>query len=217
MDIMRDTNLVLFLPLYELDGVSIRDKSAYSRICTVTGAAFQSQGRLFDGADDQIDGGNIGQPLHTVEMWLNPLKQITPASSGEAVVRLSSAYGAAFGSTTGLIANETLAILETSGGGARRTAITNFNFETRFYHIVFAWNIEQSRYDCYINGEPQTVVAAPNGHVPLITSDSFILARREPSSNTWGNILCGEVRAFNRPLDYPEIQQNYLATKWRYR
>jgi len=91
MDFIRDTNLILFLPLYELDGATIRDKSAYGRSCPVTGAAFGSQGRLFDGSDDQIDCGVIGQPLDTVEMWLNPLKQITPASSSGAVVRLSSA------------------------------------------------------------------------------------------------------------------------------
>ncbi|MFA5317247.1 MAG: LamG-like jellyroll fold domain-containing protein [Dehalococcoidales bacterium] len=216
MEFVRDTNLILYLPLYELDGTIIRDKSAYGRSCLVTGALFQSRGRFFDGTDDQIDCGNMGQTLHTVEMWLNPLKQIATASPAEDMVRLSSAYGAAFGSTTGLLDNETLTILETSGGSGRRTCVANYNFEAQFYHIIFVWNIAQSRYDFYINGQLQTMVAAPAGHVPLITSDSFILARRELSSNTWGNIMCGEVRAYNRPLDFPEIQNNYLATRWRY-
>jgi hypothetical protein len=216
MDFIRDTNLILCLPLYELDGTTIQEKSAYGRSCSVTGTIFQPRGRVFDGTDDQIVCGVLGKPLHTVEMWLNPLKQITPASSSEAVARLSSAFGAVLGGCTGLLTDETLTIVETTGGSDRRTGVTSYIFEARFYHIVLVWNVAQNRYDFYINDERQTAVAAPAGHAPLITSDSFILARREPSSNTWGNILCGELRAYNRTLTYSEIQHNYLATRWRY-
>ena len=54
MDFIFDPSLVLYLPLYELDGASFMSKDAYGHLCTVTGATWTPRGRSFDGTDDHI-------------------------------------------------------------------------------------------------------------------------------------------------------------------
>ncbi len=50
-----DPSLVLYLPLYELDGASFMSKDAYGHLCTVTGALWTPYGRIFAGGDDFIE------------------------------------------------------------------------------------------------------------------------------------------------------------------
>jgi len=46
--------LVLYLPLWALKNSSFQSIDAYKHTCTVTGALWQPDGRLFDGSDDRI-------------------------------------------------------------------------------------------------------------------------------------------------------------------
>jgi hypothetical protein len=50
----KDPSLVLYLPLYELDGASFMSKDAYGHLCTATGALWTPRGRDHDGLDDKI-------------------------------------------------------------------------------------------------------------------------------------------------------------------
>ena len=55
---ISDPSLVLYLPLYQLDGTAITSKDAYGHLCSVTGVTWRPDGRCFDGVDDEIDCGN---------------------------------------------------------------------------------------------------------------------------------------------------------------
>ena len=52
--ILNDPSLVLYLPLYKLDGASFMSRDAYGHLATVTGALWRPNGRYFDGVDDHI-------------------------------------------------------------------------------------------------------------------------------------------------------------------
>lgn len=54
-DFIRDSSLVLYLPLYELQGTSFLSKDTYGHTCTVTGTTLTPTGRSFDGIDDNIE------------------------------------------------------------------------------------------------------------------------------------------------------------------
>ena len=54
MNFIFDPSLVLYLPLHQRDGSSFMSKDAYGHVCTVTGAVWTPEGRLFDGVDDYI-------------------------------------------------------------------------------------------------------------------------------------------------------------------
>ena len=72
-----DPSLVLYLPLYKLDGSSFMDRSAYGHLCTVTGALWTPRGRNFDNVDDFISCGNptqlqiSGTTPFTMIVWFN--------------------------------------------------------------------------------------------------------------------------------------------------
>ena len=76
MDFIFDPSLVLYLPLYELDGASFISKDANGHLCTVTGALWRPNGHYFDGTDDKIDcgaGTNLAVANEiTIEAWINP-------------------------------------------------------------------------------------------------------------------------------------------------
>ena len=52
-----DPSLVLYLPLYELDGSSFRSRDAYGHLATVTGALWTPQGRTLMGQMTKLTAG----------------------------------------------------------------------------------------------------------------------------------------------------------------
>ena len=76
MDFIYDPYLVLYLPLYQLDGSSFASRDAYGNPGTVAGALWRPQGRFFDAIDDVLDCGN-GTSLQiteeiSIDAWVNP-------------------------------------------------------------------------------------------------------------------------------------------------
>ena len=66
----------------------------------------------------------------------------------------------------------------------------------------------------FINGEEE--VSATLNARPSNTQNLIIGARDTGSVQNWGGLI-GEARIYHRALTLPEVQHNYLATKWRYR
>jgi len=50
-DFIFDPSLVLYLPLYQLDGWAFMSRDAYGHLCSVTGAKWTPQGRDLDEQD----------------------------------------------------------------------------------------------------------------------------------------------------------------------
>lgn len=193
------------------------DKGAFTG--TVTGALWTPTGRRFDPIDDKINFGNTGLAVVGIEFWWNPLVQITTASAASAIMRVTAAagggYGIVAGASTGNIENETLTILETSGGGNTRTGVVNYTFNARFYHIVWLWNVAQNKYDAYIDGAVQNTVPAINGHVAQMTASDLQLGLREPSGSGYTAKVLGNLRIYSS-LTAAQVKANYESSKWRW-
>ena len=213
MNFIFDPSLVLYLPLYQLDGASFVSKDAHGHLCSVTGALWRPDGRNFDGSDD-----NIGIPNHTA-------LQITSAITIEAWVKIlgahKSGYGALWWDGRDSVRNR---LMIGDNGSLLVEFITvngTNNFETAgagsiasdtWTHIVLTYN--GSEIVGWIDAAKKTPDAA-TGNIRGSTATRYIGKGTTASYNLNG--LIGEFRVYNRALTPPEIQHNYLATKWRYR
>lgn len=221
-DFIYDPSLVLYLPLWKLDGASFADHSAYGHLCTVTGALWTPNGRKFDG-DDYIDCGtgasiNLVQEF-TLEAWF----KFSNTGSNEFILYKGNESGIA--EQAWFIMKNTsekirLASSDDSGFLLDFAANTTLTVDT-FYHAVCTYDKDTGLGIIYLNGindGSSTISGTIPDNAPL----SLTLGARDRSGEPAPNDVfltgtIGEVRIYNRILTPLEIQNNYLATKWRYR
>ena len=220
MNIIFDPNLVLYLPLYELDGASFMSKDKHGHLCTVTGALWRPNGRHFDGADDLINCGsgvslNNLLPL-TYFVWVKfdaPYVEINP-------FLITKDTGFAPVNWLYVNAADQDIILD------RGFADTNLNANSENGVVVAgAWANIVATIDAnkvprlYVDGaEIGSYVTQVTG-VGAITDDSgsdLIIGNAQNTTRALDGRI-GEVMIYNRALTPLEIQHNYQATKWRYR
>jgi len=221
MNFVFDPSLVLYLPLYELDGSSFASRDAYGHLCTVTGALWRPNGHYFDGADDRIavaDSAGSAFDLITAmtyEVW------VKPGNGGDNYGRfLSKTDANPYANRKVMLgkelADETNVRWEHSdlaGGGVLNSGAGAM--------VVDAWNHVVGTYEnsgqkfIYVNGA--SVASATQAGTVASTAGGvlWIGSLFATNQNFLGDI--GEVRIYNRGLTPQEIQHNYLATKWRYR
>ena len=214
MDFMFDPSLVLYLPLYQLDGASLMSKDAHGHLCSVTGALWRPDGRYFDGADDKIQSAShtsFSLSHFTLEGWL---KVSSIAAGAKTFVDLASANDAiAFNVNQGTGGN--IQGWFNDGGAWQSTpGNTAVLSTTEFVHIALTY--DRVNFTEYANGgehiDANAVTAA------VVMDDSIIVHIGEAFGGTQditGTI--GEIRIYNRALTPQEIQHSYQATKWRYR
>lgn len=211
MDFIFDPSLVLYLPLYQLDGASFMSKDAYGHLCTVTGALWTPQGRDFDGLDDWITMPSPHSLLTSVsvEAWIKP-DTTQPVSQGNVVCKvyeyqlrwLNTEYVQAEYYTDSPVGWKTL----TSLG-----KVPNLTWG----HTLITLEPSDSNtiVKIYINGKldnQATLSGRPIAWNPFTIGSYW-------TGNRWFyKGLIGEVRLYNRRLTPLEVQHNYLATKWRY-
>ncbi len=215
MDFIFDPSLVLYLPLYELDGSSFMSKDAYGHLATVTGALWIPEGRHFDGQDDEI--------LVINHASLNP-SQVTAIAWAKSDNALWNAW-------TGLVyqeKNNKLVYVLHPGGGSTNfffyigDGTGNINYSAYLgVPVITDWHMYAGTYDgatirSYVDAVPgtpkaETMSMATDSTNPLVIGNDSALPNRHFDGKE------GEVWVFNRILTPLEIQNIYLATKWRYR
>jgi len=215
-DFIYDPSLVLYLPLWKLDGSSFADRSAYGHLCTVTGALWNSRGRRFDGSDDYISVANstvldFGTGDFSLDMWFS--------CEDNALTKTVVSKGVDGG-------NRYNFYIEAAGDGRfyieddeadERYKKDGHNYEDDIWTHVVCVRATDFIY-IYNNGVVvgAGVDASAVDNVDTSASDLVIGARPAKDSRFFlGDI--GEVRVYNRALTPLEIQRNFLATKWRYR
>jgi len=206
-----DPSLVLYLPLYELDGASFMSKDARGHLCTVTGALWRPQGRSFDGSDDIIQSLTVAGTVMAACWWMKPTNTITPTTPAQELMSFTAPRaGIVLGACTGLITNETFTIC---GDTNERTAVVNVNISADWHFMTIVWNSGLSRYDILFDLVIQTVTqgSAP-GHCPLITATCLNLGW---TSGSYAGTL-GDLIIYSKPLSFLELQSLCLATRWRY-
>ncbi len=206
MDFIFDPSLVLYLPLEQLDGSSFTSKDAYGHLCTVTGALWRPNGHYFDKSDDQIDCGNpVATQLTsalTLDIWCKP-------SNVTAVQAIVSKDNGAQRNYWISIEPSLLFTMVVSNVKKELSMGVSPVIDTWYNFVGTSDGINMR---AYVNGEYKTTRAGgvcDNDAVNLIIGSRI-------SDRYFGGVI-GEVRIYNRALTFPEIQHNYLATKWRYR
>ena len=215
MDFIFDPSLVLYLPLYKLDGTSLLSKDAYGHLCTVTGAVWRPTGRYFDGSDDFID---VGMDVNTLGVstegtfiiWVNPSGtsdtravvndyRTTPVINGMSL-RVNDTNTLTFYARDADVASFSVATTDTITADAWHCIIGSFHLPKAYIDID--GNISKEG-DC-------------TGGIGASGSNCCVGQYKWGASQRLGGRV-GEVLIFNRFLVLSERQSIYLATKWRYR
>lgn len=212
----KEPSLVLYLPLYELDGASFASRDAYGHLCTVTpissGPTWGLQGRTFDGIDDKILSGVSPVSLTnkvTILVWYKPagitglksLFQYCGVASGGIVINMNqSGAGSAEGYLqVGTSWKQSNVILGASSIGT--------------------WTCLHLTYDgaTFQMGEDLTFPtgASISGNLSRQT-DPIATIGCQFGGGQYAYGVIGEVFIYSRALTIQEVQHKYLATKWRY-
>ena len=202
MDIIKDPGLVLYLPLYELDGVSFVSKDACGRLCAAAGASWKPDGRDFDGSGDKISlPGILTSGDWSFLMWVNSRAQDDTAN---VILHTAGGWNFFYGGTGANYQNKFGA--EGSGYWKAATDITLNSWQM----VGCAIRASDGYHYFYRNGLPDGS-ADGVAHYP---SNPCIGSR---VSDYFFNGKIGEVAIYRRLLSATEFFRNYLETKWRYR
>lgn len=222
-----DPNLILYLPLHQLDGVSFADRSAYGHLATATGALWALQGRSFDGSDDVINCGSADildtafggdtTGAYTYEWWA---KHTT--WTGDRGLLNKGNDPVFWGIWTHELTGNRLYWAIKVVNGTSNLLFVNWVISentTAFNHFVLVGSGRAAAgWTLYVNGVAKTMTIDTNtlsGNVANAAANLFAPGRAWGNADYFHGIL-GELRVYNRALTLAEVWHNYLATKWRY-
>jgi len=219
--LLRDPSVVLYLPLYELDGSSFMDKSPYGHLCTVTGAVYRNTGWTFDGTDDAIDCGKDASMQDMANMTMIAwFYQVDGAVAQPRIIGKQTATAANYGPALSVDASMRLEVygdFATTPMRHRTNAYTSF---LTWHHAAFTWDGSSTAAKCliYFNGAECAYGYAANGVGARVSDAAYSLIIGNASDNSrqfQGTI--GDCWVYNRILTASEIQHNYQETRWRYK
>jgi len=210
MDFIFDPSLVLYLPLYKLDGASFMSRDAYGHTCTVIGASWRPNGRYFDGSDDYISIPhntlfNFGTGDFTIITWVN--YQGGAGDTDYIVAKTKAGLAPGFvvyvaGNKVNFWGNDCAGLSSTTapvGAGWLQATVSRIS----------------GSHKMYINGIEEASGAA-TGDVD--TAYALRIGIGNDLDTEWLSGIVGELIIYKgKGLNPLEIQHNYLATKWRYR
>lgn len=228
MKFIFDPSLVLYLPLYKLDGASFMSRDAYGHLCTVTGAIWTPQGHSFDGTDDEIAlPSAVYQAFSnsddfTICIWFYVDGTISGATR----------YAIGFVGDT-VAGNPTIGIFQSTstekiGAFLRQTADNTGNLVTSGSAAATGWHFVVMKHDAsdnnrvYLDLDGVAEGSDNANSLTFATSDFYeghigALGPDGAAGDLFWRDRIGEVWVYNRLLTPLELLHNYLATKWRYR
>ncbi len=226
MNFVFEPSLVLYLPLYELDGGSFASKDAYGHTCTVTGALWRPNGHYFDGADDKIivpdqSAFNVGSQI-TVLTWINGAAQNQARVICQADYSISQLAWDMYCSSNAPNTKFMVAISDNGQwpGGHRKHYESSAAVYDETWHLI-GFTFEGGTLRFYIDGQEDSPTKLVDDAITGIhdsTVDIVVGARTNGAGfQLYFTGKQGEDLVYNRALTPQEIQHNYLATKWRYR
>lgn len=212
MNFIFDPSLVLYLPLYELDGNSFASRDKHGHLCTATGALWTPQGRSFDGIDDYLTlpvstCWNFSGDF-TVIIWVKPdtlnrnlIKSVSNEDwslatnndwafniGGDGNLNFYVKGSAAMGGSSAIdVGRPTMVSVRRCSGSAS-----------------------------LIKDAEQTGPSYANS-LSLGNTQTLEIGRNEVNLDLILDGMIGEIWLFNRALTFLEVQRHYLATKSRYR
>jgi len=173
---------------------------------------------VFDGVNDYVSVGDIGIDFGGIDIWIYLNNTITKDTSHMSLLGYGNYVQSqiSFGSASGYATDETITILQGTGGVAAnydRTYIKD-NINLGWNNIFIQWN--GSNYSFYINSDSKTTYNGDNGQALKETINDFRLADTSGAGGTQFEGKISSVKVYNRALTPQEVQQNYNATKSRF-
>lgn len=224
MDFVFDPSLVLYLPLYQLDGASFVSKDAHGHLCSVTGALWRPNGRYFDGTDDYMsipdhNSLDFGTGDFSCETWVDTADISSGAGAScfflnkERNAGNYQGFGARFAVADGYLHAY---ITGDDGNFVAISHAKDYRATGRHHFFMVVDRSSASGFKLFMDAEE--VASGDPTSITTITNTAllYIGVYRDGSSHPYSGII-GEVRIYSRAFAPPEIQCNYLATKWRYR
>jgi len=210
MGFIFDPSLVLYLPLYELDGSSFMSRDAYGHLATVVGATWTPRGRIFDGSDDKLDitssllSGTKDTDQKTIGFWVS-----TPNTTGHGNIVCVRDAG---GNNWQLYRKSATYDLYIHSDDINQD--TGYDYpQNRFVQITAIIDGIADQWQIYVNGLWEYTYQGAN----FAADNGGNAFRLGSDSSGYLNGTCGEAWIYNRRLTPAEIQHNFLVTKWRYR
>jgi len=204
--------LVLYLPLWALKGSPIKSVDAYRHVCTVTGALWRPNGRLFGAGVDVINLGNpavlsLGSTW-TIQAWFKS----TDKSGGQGALITKD----------DIDKRDFYAILGSDGlfnfahyiGTVRQRMFSTVEVDDDVWHNVAFTN---DGTHLYINTDGTVDTGADLGGNTDALGADFCVGNwaLNIATNAFGGAI-GEVTVYNRALYVAETTYNRNTTKWRY-
>ncbi len=182
----------------------IRSRDKNNRALTVIDDLWTPQGRDFDGLDDYITTPNLfsGTGDITIEVWVKTISLV----ADQYVVFIGTA-----GASQGIVCEVAVGYFALAIYGSATLKSNSLVTDGAFHHCV-ATVYGGSHERIYVDRVLQTATR----------DDAYdIVAAAVNYISSYGGAvpvdgIIGEVRVYARALSVGEIQQNYLATKWRY-
>lgn len=214
MNRILKSNLVLYLPLYEADGGSFISRDAWGHLCVVNGAIWTPQGRSFDGGDELINCGsaaildNIGTTgdyRFTVVAWIKPTS-LGENNLGRIIDKDSFVFL--------MQATQRVALNIYFGGVAKQAILPNNSVPFGSWTFVVAEH-DGANIKISTNGGAWITGDAVVGAIDVHAANSLLIGDNASSNRCFDGII-GEIRIYNHALLTQEIQNLYIAAKWRY-
>lgn len=219
-DFIHDPNLVLYLPLYKLDGAEITSQDAYGHLATVTGALWRLDGRLFDGDDKIVIPNhaalNFGDGDFSLGIWFRVASTvgaqilIEKGSTGAGGKEYS--FFMTFNGLLQLRLDDDTNVTAANGAADFDSMIDEWHFSG--VSVERAANIQH-----YLDGVAD---GAGTANTTLLTIDDtaerFAIGVNSGVDTNFleNGAVAGEVFAFNRALSALEWRNIWFMTKGRY-
>lgn len=203
--------LVFYAPLYRYKGLTFRSVDPYKHLCTVTGALWIPQGRLFDAIDDKIiiphatsiDIGGVGSS-YTFMVWA----QGTVNSSNPFVDK-------EYYPTTPLY-------MVWDGNGY--TANIRKDYPTYAYAVLISGVLMNQWHLVTVTKTPTQLSISINDGIPVTTNIANVDYRSNVAihmgqrTDGWSSFpgIIGAGFLYTIALTALEVQHNYRVTRWRY-
>ena len=211
-DFIFDPSLVLYLPLWKLQGGAFQSEDHYGHLCTVSGALWRPDGYYFNIANtaDTIqipDADCLSLNILTFESWIKVAQEFSAFGDNATVCRKEDEYTLEIES-----ASNELSFYIKGGGTWADASISDAGMVAdMWYHIVGTYN--GAVINIYKNGDLIESIAETGAITP--TANVLYLGCKD-NTDRWFDGTIGEIRIYNRDLTPQEVLQNYLATKDRY-
>jgi len=209
MGFIFDPNLVLYLPLYELDGASFMSRDAYGHLCAVTGDLWRPNGRFFDGTDDKIVIPDHESLRGTAGITIAVAIREDGFGNHQHIV---SKHNATVKKGWTLFLHSGGAFYFQIGDGVTwpvASAISATYSATDWYYVI-AWN-DGTTIGVSVNGVEST---GTGGTIASHTPDVWV-GRSVQDNNFTFNGVISEALMFRRAFNAVERQRFYLGAKQR--